>query len=247
MILEFRKPKRHVDRIFIHCSASDNPDYNLEAIRKDHVENRGWDDIGYHYFVDKNGRWKKGRDLERDPAAQYGHNKNTIAICFAGLEKSKFTYTQLASGHAGLLEIQSYYNQLLPIIPHNHVSNKDCPVFDVVEAFNLYVDPPEDPKEKPKYYLRGVVKPLKNSRTLKGAATASIGGVGACAKGGLLGVGLVGYAGEAGALQMIINSLMSIWQSIPSWLFVVLFVIGMLYVVFSRLDDHEKERLKNIL
>ena len=47
--------KRHIDTIFLHCSASDNPEYdNVAVIRRWHLA-RGWSDCGYHYYIPKNG------------------------------------------------------------------------------------------------------------------------------------------------------------------------------------------------
>ena len=44
--IQFIKPNRRVDRIFLHCSASDVPAHdNVETIRKWHLD-RGFDDIG---------------------------------------------------------------------------------------------------------------------------------------------------------------------------------------------------------
>ena len=73
--MPFRKPARHVDRVFLHCSASDDPDHDdIETIRRWHVDERGWSDVGYHYFIRSDGTLQEGRPLERIPAAQAGHN-----------------------------------------------------------------------------------------------------------------------------------------------------------------------------
>ena len=47
----FRRPRRAVTRVFIHCSASDHPEHsNAETIRLWHLA-RGFADIGYHYVT----------------------------------------------------------------------------------------------------------------------------------------------------------------------------------------------------
>ncbi len=44
--IQFIKPNRRVDRIFLHCSASDVPAHdNVEMIRRWHLDRR-FDDIG---------------------------------------------------------------------------------------------------------------------------------------------------------------------------------------------------------
>ena len=87
----FQKPNRHAYNVFIHCSASDNPKHDdVDVIRKWHVDEppygRGWSDIGYHYFIKKDGTLEIGRSLERTPAAQRGYNRGSFAICLHGLD-----------------------------------------------------------------------------------------------------------------------------------------------------------------
>ena len=57
----FKKPDRHVSRVFLHCSASDNPKHDkISVIRKWHLD-KGWSDVGYHYFIRKDGTVEEGR------------------------------------------------------------------------------------------------------------------------------------------------------------------------------------------
>ena len=96
--MDFEKPQRSVDRVFLHCSASDNPEHDsVEVMRDWHVNDRGWDDVGYHFFIRKDGTVEAGRDLEKTPAAQRGHNSGTIAICLHGLAVEKFRKAQFKS------------------------------------------------------------------------------------------------------------------------------------------------------
>ena len=47
---------REVDRVFLHCSASPNPAHDdINVIRDWHLE-RGWNDVGYHFFI-KGNAW----------------------------------------------------------------------------------------------------------------------------------------------------------------------------------------------
>lgn len=133
----FNKPNRPIDRVFIHCSASDNPAHDdIEVIRQWHRE-RGWSNIGYHYFITKNGDIFVGRSLEQTPAAQKGHNKGTIAICLHGLEKDKFTEEQFTSLEVLCREIDAAYDF---VTFHGHCEvnpHKTCPVFDYKKVLNL--------------------------------------------------------------------------------------------------------------
>lgn len=72
--IEFIKPNRRIDRVFVHCSASDVPEHDsVKTIEEWHLA-RGFTDIGYHFFIHKNGNVSPGRDIEKTPAAQRGHN-----------------------------------------------------------------------------------------------------------------------------------------------------------------------------
>lgn len=133
----FIKPNRNVDRVFIHCSASDNPEHDdVAVIRQWHLD-RGWSDIGYHFFIQKDGTLQFGRSLERTPAAQKGHNTGTIAICLHGLDINLFTKDQFRTLYSLCDEIDIDYN-VITFHAHNEVNpNKTCPVFDIQKVLGL--------------------------------------------------------------------------------------------------------------
>ena len=130
----FTKPKRAIRKVFIHCSASDNPEHDdVKVIAKWH-KLRAMNGVGYHYYIQKDGTIQKGRDLERIPAAQAGHNTATIAICLGGLEK--FTEAQFKS----LVTLCRLIHGAIPTVTfHGHceVSKKACPVFDYRRVLGL--------------------------------------------------------------------------------------------------------------
>lgn len=140
----FLKPKRRVRRIFLHCSATDatGPDYEGEGlvrtIKRWHTApkkpggrgGRGWSDIGYHFLIDKAGRLMKGRNLEKNPIAQRGHNRATIAICCHGLAGAKFTEYQRATLTELCVGINHAYGGHVSFHGHREVAAKACPVFD---------------------------------------------------------------------------------------------------------------------
>ncbi|MDD2890001.1 MAG: peptidoglycan recognition family protein [bacterium] len=74
--------KRKVIKIYIHHSAL-SPDIGLEAIRELHIK-RGFDDIGYHFVIEKNGEIRKGRDINIQGAHVKGDNMESIGICVCG-------------------------------------------------------------------------------------------------------------------------------------------------------------------
>ena len=124
--------------IVIHCA--DTPwdmDIGAETIRKWHMEEREWSDIGYHYVIRRDGTVETGRPLVRDGAHAKGYN-NYIGICMVG-GKAKdgrlacnFTSLQfeaLADLVAILQDSHGIPND--KVIGHNEVSDKACPTFDV--------------------------------------------------------------------------------------------------------------------
>ena len=135
--LKFKKPRRRVERLFLHCSASDRASHdNVATIRKWHKA-RGFSDIGYHFFIHKNGKISRGRDIEKIPAAQQGNNRGTIAICLHGLKKSNFTTAQFKSLRKFSKDINNAYFNNISFHGHKEVSPKACPVFDYKDVLKL--------------------------------------------------------------------------------------------------------------
>lgn len=140
-MFEFTKPKRHVDRVFIHCTASDK-DLTVGQIRAMH-KRRGWNDIGYHFLIRRDGEIKAGRPLEKTPAAQLGNNTGTIAICLNGLET--YTIEQIRSLIDFCVAVDDAYQDddgtlSVPLVSfHGHceVANKLCPVLAYREILRL--------------------------------------------------------------------------------------------------------------
>jgi len=133
----FTKPKREIDRVFLHCSASPNPEHgDVEIIRAWHHQ-RGWSDIGYHYFIPFEGELQVGRDIEKTPAAQKGHNTGTIAICLHGLYKHNFTLNQFETLQKLCKQINIEYDGNITFHGHCEVSTKTCPVFEYKAVLEL--------------------------------------------------------------------------------------------------------------
>lgn len=80
---------------------------------------------------------QKGRSLEKDPAAQKGYNKGSIAICLHGLNIYKFTTLQFNSLIDLCHAIKDSYNVPIRFRGHKEVANKACPVFDYKKVLKL--------------------------------------------------------------------------------------------------------------
>lgn len=185
--INFVPPRRAIERVYIHCSASDHKHHDdIAVIRKWHTNpkppkddpdargewGRGWSDVGYHYFIRKSGLIEEGRPLQRMPAAQGGRNKGSIAICCHGLEEDKFTEAQFNSLRVLCSQIDNVYGGQVTFHGHCEVSNKTCPVFNYKLVLGLdgkghmtglapHADPEARAPAKSPHH-----KPLSKSKTM---------------------------------------------------------------------------------
>ena len=140
--MKFTKPKRSVDRVFIHCSASSSRALVglslVTEITRWHKA-RGFATIGYHYVIDFEGTLFNCRNIERSPAAQKGHNRNTIAICLHGGGGDPPVNDFTADQFKTLRELCSAIRDSMNVTFHGHkeVANKACPVFDYRKELRL--------------------------------------------------------------------------------------------------------------
>lgn len=135
----FEVPRRRIDKIFLHCSASDNRSLVgtalVEEVRRWHLA-RGFSDVGYHFLIDKSGVVLPGRDAERTPAAQKGHNRGSLAIMVHGLED--FPAPMLEACRELCNEINESLAGRISFHGHHEVApHKTCPVFDYRKLLRL--------------------------------------------------------------------------------------------------------------
>lgn len=72
---------RKIKEIIVHHSLSDFG--NAKTIGDWHEE-RGFDEIGYHYVITKDGQIQAGRDEEKVGAHAKGRNIYSIGVCLIG-------------------------------------------------------------------------------------------------------------------------------------------------------------------
>jgi N-acetylmuramoyl-L-alanine amidase len=136
--ITFTAPARKVDSAWLHCSASDHADHNdVAVIRGWHVNDNKWADVGYHFFITKQGAIQPGRPLEKTPAAQEGLNTGAIAMCVHGLVEGKFTTEQFESVIKLCTAIKDAYGEPIRFRGHREVAAKTCPVFNYVHVLGL--------------------------------------------------------------------------------------------------------------
>ncbi len=124
---------RQIDLVIIHCSDSDNINHDDISIIDEWHKARGFDKVGYHYFIKRNGEIQVGREESEIGAHCNGHNKNSIGICLSG--KLNFTKEQFESMRSLIKSIaQKHKLDIIDILPHNAFDkNKTCPNFNVSE------------------------------------------------------------------------------------------------------------------
>ena len=122
---------REINKIIIHCSASDNPKHdNVKTITEWH-QARGFRTIGYHYFIRANGGIQLGRAAYMQGAHCKNHNKDSLGICLHGLDN--FTPKQMDTLDS-LIEYLCFKYGVIPtdVYAHNHFNKgKTCPNFKV--------------------------------------------------------------------------------------------------------------------
>ena len=60
---------RRITLFIIHCSATRcGQPYSFEDCRRDHIDGRHFRDIGYHYYITRDGRVHPGRPLSLEGA-----------------------------------------------------------------------------------------------------------------------------------------------------------------------------------
>lgn len=139
-----------IQYIFVHCTATPpKAAAKLDSARlMDIFSNRGWDRSGYQFFVTTEGKLYQMRPFNWDDKISYdeiaygvkGYNSVSIHISYAGGVdenlKPKDTRTpqqkQALSNAIRLIKRKYPFAQVLP---HNAVSNKACPSFDVYKEF----------------------------------------------------------------------------------------------------------------
>lgn len=136
---------RNIDTIIIHCTAT-RPDWwsgktsqeKVDEVRRWHVQDRGWSDIGYHYLIDRDGTLVEGRPLERTGAHAKGHNTGSVGIALfgghGGNVSDQFDDNFTEDQDRALRELIDRLKAEHPIVKtigHNEVANKACPTFVV--------------------------------------------------------------------------------------------------------------------
>ena len=150
--------RRSTEYIVVHCSATrSNQHVGVDEIRQWH-KNRGWDDIGYHVVIRRDGVIEFGRHLDLVGAHVKSHNFHSVGVCMVGgadqdgRGENNFTAEQFNSLKSALVFLSRAYpgakivghRDLSPDLDgdgvvEQHEWMKDCPSFDVQEWMGTWV------------------------------------------------------------------------------------------------------------
>ena len=132
--------RRSTDYIVLHCSATPPAaDIGAAEIRQWHKA-KGWDDIGYHLVIRRNGAVEEGRSLEEIGSHVRNHNASSVGICLVGgvdarqRPRTNFTAAQWSALKNRLADLQSRFPSGR-VIGHRDFPGvtKACPCFDAID------------------------------------------------------------------------------------------------------------------
>ncbi len=135
---------RTITLLIVHCSATpEGQSLDFEACRNDHLLHRSFSDIGYHFYLTRDGEIHRGRPLEKMGAHCRGHNRHSIGICYEGgldkqgAPKDTRTLEQRGALLALLRELKRLFPHALIVGHHDLNPQKACPCFDVVREYRV--------------------------------------------------------------------------------------------------------------
>lgn len=116
--------------LVVHCA--DTPDtvdhYDAKDVHAWHKA-RGWDGIGYHAVIGRDGTVESGRPEYWPGAHVRGHNSQSLGVCLIG--RKLFTLEQYRSLKTVLVDWQERYPHA-EVVGHRDLDErKSCPNFDV--------------------------------------------------------------------------------------------------------------------
>lgn len=139
-----------VHEVIIHCAATrptgwfaDLPfEDQVKEIRRWHMEDRGWRDIGYHRIIGREGQIGIGRSLWEYGAHVQGHNRGTVGVCLIGGHGAAadddffdhFTHKQDVALRRYIGELKEL-TTITKITGHSEYANKACPGFDAAARY----------------------------------------------------------------------------------------------------------------
>jgi hypothetical protein len=233
---------RTISEISVHCAATkpgwmaDRPGVDKVAeITRWHVVDNGWAAIGYHFLIDRDGKWYRGRSEQMTGAFEPKVNATALGICLIGGYGSNATddfsknYTpeQDATLRKMIASLKDKYPSITKVTGHNDYSSKACPGFKVDRWLN-----------------KQPTRVFTESKTATGSGAAVIAGS------GLAGVEVVNLISEAStqakAAVTEVQTAKAHVEEVPAdplrWVLLAVIIIGAAVAFYSRWKDWKAGR-----
>ena len=141
-----------IQYLIVHCSATP-PSLDIGRKEIDAWHRRhGWNGIGYHKVIRRDGTVEQGRPEDRHGAHCSGLNSVSLGICLVGgvtekkfgpeenwrLPEANFSDEQYDSLRTLLFKLLERYPGA-EVVPHNQFANKACPSFPLKQWWALQV------------------------------------------------------------------------------------------------------------
>ncbi len=134
---------REVNLLVVHCTATRcNKDFPVSTLRASHKA-RGFADIGYHFYITRDGETHPCRPVHQIGAHATGWNDKSIGICYEGGldENGRIADTRTYAQKCALLDLLRQLKTDYPkakILGHYQLSEnirKACPCFDAKREY----------------------------------------------------------------------------------------------------------------
>lgn len=134
---------REVNLLVVHCTATRcNKDFPMSTLRASHKA-RGFADIGYHFYITRDGETHPCRPVHQIGAHATGWNDKSIGICYEGGldENGRIADTRTYAQKCALLDLLRQLKTDYPkakILGHYQLSEnirKACPCFDAKREY----------------------------------------------------------------------------------------------------------------
>ena len=124
--------KTKINLLIVHCSDTpDDKDLRALDIHEMHLR-FGWDGIGYHKVICRNGNIENGRPEFWIGAHTFNKNEKSLGVCLIG--RNNFSDLQFLSLKNLLIEWKMKYPNSIILGHRDSINtNKTCPNFNVNE------------------------------------------------------------------------------------------------------------------
>ena len=131
------KRMKEIQYLVVHCSATKLSQQVTAADIDSWHRAKGWEMIGYHWYINRNGLISEGRKEQYAGAHVAGYNHCSIGICYEGGldEQGNAADTRTSAQRQALLYLLKQLKQRYPkalICGHRDFPgvHKSCPCFD---------------------------------------------------------------------------------------------------------------------